>query len=293
MDDTVKRRGTCLPDGCCPSTQQWREQRLIFSLTDAGGGLVQPSVDTLILTARPDGDDPGIAVVSLHAIASVRDLQEVQSTPALASIRTAAQAIPIAENHNPAINPPVNARNTGRGVAVPQYRVTFKDGSTDLAVVYSDGNCILGHPASEVTVEALTSELLYNGEGALPPLLRTGIIVDSVTAASVAWGEKSGDAAPFGMTTWSQLIEGIGGTLVLFERPPFARRVLVIPPIGVASFFDFRSSPTNVIAIPPAIANTLQRPQDIPAAATHVAVTLAPAAPPGTLVNCIWEIGVR
>lgn len=291
MDDGVKRRGTCLPDGCCPSTQQWRERRLIYSLTDVAGAIEQPSVSSDILTARADGDDPGIAVVSLHSIASVRELTIAQVAGTENALRTAAQAIPIAESVTPVVNPPVGPRNTGRGVATPQYRVTFKDGSTDLAVVYTDGNCILSHPAHEVTVEAVTQPLIYNGIGALPATVPVGIIVDAIAAASVAWGEKEGDAAPFGMTTWSQLIEAPGGVLALFERPPFARRVLVIPPIGVASLFDFRSSPTNVIATPPPIANTLQRPQDIPGATTHVGVSLGGAAT--VLVNCIWEIGVR
>lgn len=80
---------------------------------------------------------------------------------------------------------------------------------------------------------------------------------------------------------------------MVFERPPFARRVVVIPPIGVGSIYEFRSSPTVTLAVPPAVANSVQQPQDVPGNATHVVVTLAPLAPVGTPVTVIWEIGVR
>lgn len=264
-------------------------------LYDLFGGAGSPNfapatTPTLLGTAAADGIDPGIAVVALHSIASVREFDAPSATPALSKIRGASKIPPIGASFSPAINQPVGARNTGRGVATPQYRVTFKDGTPDGAVVYSDGNCLLALPAAQVKVELITPLLL--AEGRVPGTLPAGLIVDAIATASVAWGEKNGSSAPFGMTTFSQIVPGVGGTPILFERPPFARRVVVIPARAGGSYV-FTSSPSELLATPPAPANTVQQPQDVPAQATHVRFTLPNAAPAGSLVNVIWEIGVR
>ena len=295
MSDRVSHDGAPCSAACCPSTQRWREQRLIYLRVDAAGSLVQPSAATPILTARAPGDDPGMAVVSLHAIASVREIGVPQVTPSEAEIRTAAQGIPVAETVIPAIGDPVGPQNTGRGPASPQYRVTFVDGSTDGAVAYADGGSLLAHPASTVTVEAITPPLSWNGQGAPPATVGPGLVVDAIAAASVAWGDREGSAAPQGMATYTQVAEGggAGALLMLFERPPFARRVQVTLPIAVGAFYEFRSSPTFVIETPPPLANAIQRQQDVPGDATHVAVHLAPTAPAGTRATVVWELGVR
>jgi hypothetical protein len=279
------QRGTCESKN---PNDQWDQRRVVFNLNDAGGTpFAQPSVFTHLFEGVPDGGGPQKAIVTLHSIASVRSLP----TPAPQIIDLFTPDLPPPTANPSTVLPPL-VDTVQRG-GLPQYRVTFQDGSPAGAKLYCDGNCVLALPARKVSVDIMTPTLL--GEQTRDPSqdVPAGLIVEAIAMASVAWAVDDGSSAPMGPVNYTQATHTVEPVEpIFFERPPFARRVTVIPPPTVGSLIVFVTSPTVVTATPPPIANTRQRSQPVPAFATHVRVTFPAATPASLITTCIWEIGV-
>lgn len=272
--------------GGCKSVapnDQWESLRVVFDLEDptTGAPFAQPSVLTHLFEAIPDGGGPQTAVVSLSAITSIRDL--AAPAPQVTELLTGDASPPIA-HADTAILPLVDTIQRG---GLPQWMVAFKDGARGGKKIYCDANSVLALPARVADVFLLTPVLIA-GAGNVGP----GLICEARANASVSWGLKNGQSAPMGPTFYSQVAGTAAlGQPIFFERPPFAKRVLVIPPISFAAKIAFTCSPTVIIAQPPPSANVDQVSQPVPATATHVRVDVAVGAPANTLVHCIWEIG--
>ena len=327
-----KLRSNCETPGCCPGVLFFSGLRVFYNLTTepvAPGGVRQwAPVDLLtsLLVAESDGADPSFAYVSLHALTCVREndgsvvgsaitIPNNLATPGLeppgVTSRTVAPVLPL----------PCSPLTVGRGSASPQYRVEFRDGTTDGQVVWVDGSSTLVLPATHVKIQLVTPSngfqnlTLAKNAGALDGSIKVpgeGLFVESQASASVSWSSRtSGNGAPGGLNTWTQTqrvtFDGAVPPVpnpMIFERPPFARRVSVIVGSGmvggaavlaaaqflVGATFPFGFIPMGLIVASqhggvPMI--------DIPNAATHIEVQpLVSDAGVGQPVSVVWEIGV-
>ena len=277
-------RGECAPGG---RNDQWESTRLVFDLHDAALDLAQPSTFTHLFVATPEGGGPQTAVVTPHAIASVRTL--AGPTNQIVSLFTPDLPGPVA---HPSAGPAAPPGTEQRG-GLPQYRVTFNDGSPGGIKVYCDAHSVLSLPCRNVSIDAFTPPILAAATADPAVQVGPGLICQADVSANVAWGMEAAASAPCGYATFSQAASTVAPLEpILFDRAPFAKRVTVIPPSGIGSVMAFMASPAAVLVTPPPVANTIQRSQPVPALATHVRVTLAPGTPAGVSVVCIWELGV-
>ena len=312
------RRGECGPTEEQPpgALQNYQERRIVFeALTNTGKSVAQPTVATLVTTGRNDRGDPAIANVTLHAIACVREIPVGGSQIVLpGSLATEALTPPIAYDRFPLPPPllPCDEITVGRGVSVPQWRVRFSDGTSDRQTVFVDGSTVLTLPADEVTIELLSPPLLLppDPKGGETVLAEQGILVDAFANAVVEWGNRNSlPAAPSGMATWtnSQKTRTQGapaaGVPILFERPPFARRVSIVAdfllysggaPVFVPEYVAGGTASLGVVPAGLVIAGVLTSESrgDVPALCTHVRVSWPVAPVAGLFIHCVWEIGV-
>ena len=271
-----------------PSLSHWETRRLVFNQAVLGTPYIQPSVLTDITTAKSDYDDPAMANVLLYNVATVQDLP----------IPTA-QTDPLAVQNNSfasqVTNSPIAPLSVAaRGYANPQYRVIFKVGDHVTAEVWVDGNCVLSLPAGSVQVQAFSQELLVpataNGVIAGGNVIG-GSVVQALCSVGIQWGKGFGVSGPQGMATYTQIGLTDGLNPVQFKRPPFARRVVAIPPLAVAGVFQFDLQNGTPLVAPPVLANSVQQPQDIPHAAFSLSF-VPTALSTGEFVVVIWELGV-
>ena len=182
-----------------PSQLQWDQRRLVFNQGGATN-LLAPNTLTRFAEYRPPFKDPGVAVVSMYSVATVR--------PAPAGTR---QIDPFevynAEEFPDFTNNPVVAQISiaGRGLGLPQFKVRFQNGDTPEAIVYVDGNSVLALPCAAVTVDALTTPLLVpatKGEVVQDAGTILGdLVTEALAAVSVSWAKGNGVAGPQGMGT--------------------------------------------------------------------------------------------
>jgi len=278
-----------------PSQLQWDQRRLVFNQGGATN-LLAPNTLTRFAEYRPPFKDPGVAVVSMYSVATVR--------PAPAGTRQIdpfevynAEEFPDFTN-NPVVAPISIA---GRGLGLPQFKVRFQNGDTPEAIVYVDGNSVLALPCAAVTVDALTTPLLVpatKGEVVQDAGTILGdLVTECLAAVSVSWAKGNGVAGPQGMGTYTQqgtlLSTGAAPTPILFRRPPFAKRLVMVRPITVAGFTLFSSTQLAPLVAPPGTALDVQQPQDVPAGAMYASFLPTAVPAPGVAVTAIWEIGVH
>lgn len=276
----------------CPvpgsSNDQWEQVVVRYNLEDAGGEpFAQPTVLTRIMEARADAGDPGIACVTLTSIARIRDLAQAAVATPQDGFSTPDLVPPIA-HPSTALPPLVDTFQRG---GLPQWLVTFQNGSPQGAKVYCDSNSRLALPTRFVSIALVTPLLLLanrvvGGSDEIGP----GLIVEAEAAAHVSFSTKPG-LVNSGPLTWSQSAHSVVDNVLIFERPPFAKRVVVIPPPTIGAVVQHLCSPTLVVATPPPVSNQAQVSQDLAAVVTHVQVALA-GLPGSQLVHCIWELSL-
>lgn len=300
----------CENDGAgrdCNGAQFYQSRHIVFALRENVAGNLLYSVPnklSSLLVARNPRGRIADAKVTLHSIVCERLSSlgapiEVQSEQALTD---AASGGPSSSQSAglPGAGLPCDGLTTSRGSALPQYRVEFRDGTEDGQVVFLDGSSVIALPANHVNVQMFTPSTEFELDPTPGTQLQSpGPYVDAIASASVAWRcEAGGDSAPSGMATFTQnqntvVPAELPPNIMLFERPPFAKRVVLIPPIGTPVLYSFMASPSVVLVTPPPLANVIQQPQDIPAGTTHIAVFPSPGTISGLTVSVIWEIGVR
>ena len=288
------QRGEECTGNAPPSQLQWDTRRLVFNQGSAAN-LLQPNTLTRYAEYRPPYKDPGIANVMLHNVGTVQTLP-------IGSPQSDPLALYNADEFPQVVTTTAGVLNVAnRGLDLPQYKVQFMIGDTAIAVIFADGNSVLAMPCASVIIDALTTPLLVpasKGEIVFDPVGISGdLVVEALATATVAWSKGSGVSGPQGMATFTQRATLDSTGLVItpshFQRPPFARRVVVIPPLGVAGFYSFMSTQLITLVTPPGVANSVQQPQDIPAGTKILRFTPAAVPPPGQVVTVIWEIGVR
>lgn len=287
----VQRGEECT--GNLPASQlQWDQRRLVFDQGSATN-LIAPNTLTRFAEYRPPFKDPGVANVSLYNVATVRTLP-------VGSRQTDPLEIYNAEEFPDFTNNPVVApiSTASRGLGLPQFKVRFEIGDLGTAIVYVDGNSVLSLPCVGVTIDALTTPLLVpatKGEVVQSPIAGD-LVVQALAVATVAWSKNTGSAGPFGMATYTQQAilnsTGAAPTPVTFRRPPFAKRIVLIQPIGVAGVLLFSSTQTIPLVAPPGTALAVQQPQDVPAGAQFASFLPTAVPAPNQAVTAIWEIGV-
>lgn len=321
-----KLRGSCESPGCCPGVLFFGGVHVFYDLTVppvAPAAIRQwapVNERTSILVAESDSADPSFAFVSLHALTCVREndgsvvgsfitIPNNLQTPGLVApevtSRTVAPVQPLA----------CSALTVGRGPASPQYRVEFRDGTTDGQVIWVDGSSTLVLPATHVKIDLVTPSSVFVNLTLNPQTRQVageGLFVESQAAASVSWSSRtSGNGAPGGMNTWTQTqrvtvdaqVPAVPNPMI-FERPPFARRVRIVVGTGmvgpasvlaaaqflVGATFAFGFIPMGLIVAAQHGGMPLI---DIPAAATHIEVQpLVSDAGVGQPVSVVWEVGV-
>jgi hypothetical protein len=277
-----------------PSQLQWDQRRLVFNQGSATV-LIPPDTLTRFAEYRPPFKDPGVAVVSLYSVSTVRaavpgtrqvDPLEVYNAEEFPDFTT-----------NPVVAPISVA---GRGLGLPQFKLRFQMGDTPECIVYVDGNSVLALPCAAVTVDALTTPLLVpatKGEVVQSAGSIVGdLVVEALAAVTVSWGKGSGVAGPQGMATYTQqaILDSTGAapTPTTFRRPPFAKRLVMVRPNTIAGVVVFGSTQTVPLVAPPGLALDVQQPQDVPAGAQFASFIPTGVPPVGTAVTAIWEIGV-
>jgi len=278
---------------------------------------VQPSLLTDLLVAASDGTDPAVANVHLHGLACVREL--VSGPGAFiqpgADLNTPGIFPPVATSTlvAPAPNLPCDALTVGRGVGLPQFKVTFRDGTADGISVFVDGSSVLSLPASHVTVELLTpaTDFVLEPTPATPQVTVSGFYVDADASASVSWSSRNAvSAGPGGLATFTQtqMVQSDGvdpqPATMLFERPPFAKQAVIVPDVGLVTaaaylyLAQFVSGATRTIGL---VGQGLilggqfaEERATVPAATTHIRIIpQAVDAPVGSTISVVWLIGVR
>lgn len=319
-------RGKCEDDatGCCPGVQFYQSRRVFYNLLQRGQlnpgaqAWSQPTKISELLVGESDGNDPGQAVVTVHNVACVREL-DPGGPPGIqpgGDLAGPSQQPPISTTHGstPVPDLPCSELTVGRGTGTPQYRVTFRDGTRDGVVVYVDGGSVLSLPASQVEVEIMTSPTNFVLEPNKNTNVQTavGLYVDAEASASISWSSRNGSAGAMGgMATFTQtqLIQDDGDPIgptpgvILFERPPFAREVTIVPDsslIDAGGFFfsaDYVSGATRAMGAYPlgiVLGGMMTSERGIlPAPVTHVRVTPLPGYTVGAPIHCVWQIGVR
>ena len=275
-----------------PSQLQWDQRRLVFNQGGATN-LLAPNTLTRFAEYRPPFKDPGVAVVSMYSVATVRAAPAgTRQIDPLALYN--AEEFPDLTN-NPLVSPISIA---GRGLGLPQFKVRFHMGDLPECIVYVDGNTVLALPCAAVTVDAITTPLLAPAsKGEIVDATILGdLVVEALAAVTVAWGKGSGVAGPQGMATYTQqatiLSTGAQPTPVVSRRPPFAKRLVMVRPITVAGITLFSSTATAPLVAPPGVALDVQQPQDVPAGAMFASFLPTAVPAPGIAVTAIWEIGV-
>jgi hypothetical protein len=289
----VQRGEECT--GNLPASQlQWDQRRLVFNQGSATN-LIAPNTLTRFAEYRPPFRDPGIANVSLYNVATVRTLPigsrqidpiELYNREEFPDVST-----------NPAVAPISFA---SRGLGLPQFKIRFEIADDASAIVFEDGNSVLSLPFAGVTVDALTTPLLVPATKGEVVQVSGGItgdlVVEALAVATVAWSKNQGTAGPFGMATYTQqaILNSTGAvpTPVAFRRPPFAKRLVMIPPVTVAGLTLFSSTQTIPLVSPPGIATGVQQPQDVPAGAQFAFFFPTAVPAPNQALTAIWEIGV-
>ncbi len=276
-----------------PSQLMWDQRRLVFN---QGGANVRIPPNTLTRFAeyRPPYKDPSVAVVSLYSVATVRTLVNGRQVDPLEVYN--AEELPDFTT-NP-VAAPISA--AGRGLGLPQFKLRFQMGDTPEAIVYVDGNSVLALPCMAVTIDALTTPLLVPAtKGEVVQVVGgiTGdLVVEAFAAATVAWAKGSGVAGPQGMATYTQqaVLDTTGAAPIstVFRRPPFAKRIVMIPPIAAPGSLVFGSTVGIPLVAPPPVALGIQQMQDVPAGAQFAAYVPTGPPPAGSVVTAIWEIGV-
>lgn len=307
-------------DGAWTGSQAYGRKQLVYNLLDTSGVAdiwAQPDTYVRLLAPQSPSNDPSVANVVLHSVACVRELPGgAPGLVTVGSLATEALRGPIATIVDPAapLTPPL-ARDqftTGRGAGVPQFRIKFKDGSTDGQVVFVDGGCSLSLPGGEVEIDAFVSsrDLLINPAPNSTIVLR-GLFVEAFVEPSVSWSSREGvGGAPSGRATYTQtqLVTLNGGVppipnTLYFERPPFARQVRVVPAVGqlaggvsllTSRFVSGGTFDLGTLASGLAIgAQYSLSPADhtIPSATTHIEVIPRPGVAAGSPVSVVWGIG--
>lgn len=301
--------GRDCPANYPPGKNSWTAYRLVFDQARAPALFTQPSVITpFIRGAESPYEDPGIAQVVTSAITSVRVVGAgapvSQIDPRAFNVASDGGSLPPSVGPV-AVAPAVPQTTIGRGVAVPQFRIDFSLGDNIWQTMFVDCGCVVSLPALHVSVAAITQTLLVPASlgGAIVQAGTTvagGLLTETVAMAGIAWSKGAGISAPQGMATYTQISElNAERELtepVVFERPPFARRVQPVAPrstAGVWSFVSELGTPT-FLTTPPAASNVGQERWDVPHNAAGIVFTpTPPVAEAGELMSVIWELGVR
>lgn len=281
------------------SQSRWRTLLLVYDQSLVTPPYDQPATFTpMISSAEPPYNDPGFVTVMTQGVVSVRNVNPagpvVQVDPLSVDLGVDGGALPPGTT-NDSVGAPLKL--SGRGVATPQYRVRWSLGNAE-AVAFVDSGCMLSMPAASVSVDALTQTLLLPAtDGTIddPTATVSGtLLTEARVSASVSWAKRNGASAPQGMATFTQVNFTDSTNPVLFERPPFARRVVCIPPENVAGRWVFLSElgTPQLLVGPPPLSNVHQVAWDVPASAVGVAF-VPTNDDDDQLMSVTWEIGVR